>query len=54
MPTKEKIQQTMSIWQPYYAKALDEADGREIVDTVSAYMSIISEWVQITHGGTQG
>lgn len=48
MAVQTQIDRALKVWQPYYSQALSETDGAEIVDTMTAYLSIIAEWVQET------
>lgn len=41
----DRVQQAMSVWQPYYDNELSQRDGEDIVENWQAFINIIAEWV---------
>ncbi len=36
--SRSLIEETISVWQPYYEKALTEEDAREIIDNMALFV----------------
>jgi hypothetical protein len=45
MAARLSVGRAIEAWQPFYKEPLSQADGEEIVETMSAYLRFISEWV---------
>lgn len=53
MGTRELIERTKAVWQPYYAEELTQEDTEDIVANWSAYINVISQWVVALQNRTE-
>jgi hypothetical protein len=44
MITKEFIQETIDVWQPYSKEKLTEEDAREIIDNMTGFFALLNKW----------
>jgi len=45
MASSLAVSRAIEVWQPFYKEPLSQNDGEEIVETMTAYLRFISEWV---------
>ena len=43
---EDPIQEAMATWQPHYEHHLTPIDGQEILDNWTAYMRVLSQWLE--------
>ena len=38
------LDETITFWQDRYGRSLSEEDGRQIIQTISEFFALLSEW----------
>ena len=49
-----QIDQTIDVWQPFYAEKLSREDARQILDNMIAYFRNLLEWDEHTEMMPEG
>lgn len=45
MAAQGAVERAIEIWQPFYRDTLSQSEGEEIVETMTAYLNILAEWL---------
>ncbi len=48
--SRELLEETKVVWQPYYAKKFNDEDAREIIENMVSFLAILSEHRTGTRG----
>jgi len=41
--SRELVEETKTVWQPYYEKALTDEDAREIIENMVSFLAILAD-----------